>query len=108
MTCGDDATIAAMNQARCCIAAIFLAGCVAEEPPPPLVCRSAAAPQPWFTEVTREMGVTALATAVRAADLDGDGYPDVVASLSHLARRMAGDRAILLNRADASGNRILV
>src|SRR5687767_6897769 len=54
---------------------------------PPEICKTPGSlPEgPWFTEVTEEMGLgtadepAVLAVTLRAADLDGDGFPDIIA-----------------------------
>src|SRR5215471_15581108 len=86
-----------------------------KDPRPPLVCKTPTAPpSPWFTEITSDVGLgsaampTALGTSVRAADLDGDGFPDLLATIGHLAtREMAGMprmRFLLMNRPAPSGS----
>ena len=58
----------------------------AEPPPPPVVCKIPKAPSaPWFDDVTAlvlpqggDPSSAPTATSVRAADLDGDGYPDMI------------------------------
>src|SRR5260221_10191773 len=65
---------------------------------PPLVCRPASGP-PAFTDVTAAYGVTALATAVRAGDLDGDGYPDLIATVATDTTRGTTTRFLLINQA---------
>jgi enediyne biosynthesis protein E4 len=54
---------------------------------------------PVFTEVTSDFGVTAVATAVRSGDLDGDGYPDLIANIATDATRGTMTRFVLLNQA---------
>jgi len=81
--------------------------------PPPLICRtpppSPPTDRPWFTEVTAEMGLqptasfTPLATSVRGADLDGDGWPDLIATVATtVGRDTPGSRSrfLLMNRPD--------
>jgi enediyne biosynthesis protein E4 len=101
---------------------MVLAGCDPAPPEkqlPPLVCKTPSArPQPWFTEVTNEIGLAPtatfvpLGTAVVAGDLDGDGFADLISSTVSSARETAANRQrfLLLNRpdpADAS-RRVLV
>jgi hypothetical protein len=88
--------------------------------PPPMICKT---PPPlpgsgWFTEVTSEMGLgtaaapAALATSIRAGDLDGDGYPDLLATVGNPARETPGVRYrfLLMNRPSPSDptKRVLV
>lgn len=55
-------------------------------PPPPTICKKPGAPTaPWFTDVTAAVlpnggdeNTGPTATSIRAADLDGDGYPDLI------------------------------
>src|SRR2546427_180125 len=62
------------------------AGMDADPPPPPAVCKTPGAPSaPWFEDVTAHVlpnggdpNSAPTATSVRAADLDGDGYPDLI------------------------------
>jgi hypothetical protein len=54
--------------------------------PPPMVCKTPGAKTaPWFVDVTKDVlpqggdpNSAPTATSVRAADLDGDGYPDLI------------------------------
>ncbi len=83
--------------------------------PPPMICRT---PQPpsgtWFTEITAQaLPPGTLGTSVRAADLDGDGYPDLLATIGHIADRETPQvryRFLLMNRpaGDGSGGRVFV
>jgi len=89
--------------------------------PPPRVCKPAAATPTgrWFTEITDEVGLgkTAalepLALSVIAADLDGDGFADLVATAGNAFRgkptegTFAGKRTrfVLMNRPSASDPR---
>jgi hypothetical protein len=90
--------------------AICIAGCNSGTPgkpvPPPLVCKTPGAPQASFTDVTAEWGAQAvLGTSVRAGDLDGDGYPDLLTTIGNLAGRDSGttrQHFLLMNRADPS------
>ena len=84
---------------------------------PPAICRvPAPISSAWFTEVTGEVGLSPsaprpkIATSVLAADLDGDGYDDVVGAFFPPAREpedgKAHSRFVLMNRpdpADATG-----
>jgi hypothetical protein len=95
-------------------AVALTAGCSTGPKLPPLICKTPSAPPAaWFTEVTSEMGVTALGTSVRAADLDGDGYPDLISTLATNALRdtaTSRTRFLLMNRPDPMdpSKRILV
>jgi len=77
---------------------------------PPPICKTPSAQPPppqWFTEITADVGLgsaampAALGTSVRAADLDGDGFPDLLATIGHIATRESGTtryRFLLMNR----------
>ncbi len=63
----------------------------------------------WFTEITSDVGLgtadapVVQATSVRAADLDGDGFPDVLATVGNLADRQTPAKRevfLLMNRPD--------
>ena len=88
-------------------------------PPPPRICKPAAAtPSPasqaWFTDATADVGLAKtatlepLASSIAAADLDGDGFVDLVAQHGFSSRglpkegTLAGKRTrfILMNRPD--------
>src|SRR5689334_20169236 len=85
---------------------------------PPMICKQpAAAAQPWFREVTSEIGLAKtatfepLGTTVRAADLDGDNYPDVISTVGLDTRETTMRiRFVLMNRPDPAnpGKRLLV
>jgi enediyne biosynthesis protein E4 len=80
---------------------VVLACNPSEPPPPPEVCRPAQS-APAFVEVTGEWGLSAIiGTAVRAADLDGDGYPDLMAGVATDATRSTMTRFLLLNNKGA-------
>jgi enediyne biosynthesis protein E4 len=99
---------------------LFAVGCGTGPPkkpePPPLVCKTPGpTPAAWFTDATAEFGLTpaALGTSIRAADLDGDGFPDVISAIGHLAHRETAAmrmRFVLMNRPDPAdpARRILV
>src|SRR5437870_4294928 len=73
---------------------------------PPAICKPGTAPpQPWFTEATGEVGLgsaaapLAQADTLIAADVDGDGYPDLFASYAYTAERPAMPvHFLLMNR----------
>jgi hypothetical protein len=96
------------------VSVMLLAGCETTPPGPelpPLICKTPGAlPSPWFTDVTSEMGLDAvLATTVQAADLDGDGWTDLVAWAGTPARENATRRRfVLLNRPRDGGGRRFV
>ena len=85
-------------------------------PPPPRVCKAPAATPTgrWFTDVTADVGLAAkdgfepLGNTVVAADLDGDGWVDLLAQHGFSSRgtpkdgSLAGKRTrfVLLNRPD--------
>ena len=91
-----------------------------ETPLPPRVCKAPATPspsgptQPWFTDATADVGLAAtgsfepLGNSVVAADLDGDGWVDLLAQHGFSSRgtpkegTLAGKRTrfVLLNRPD--------
>src|SRR5439155_12355848 len=76
--------------------------------PPPRICKTPAPPAgPWFAEVTGEVGLAKtdtfepLAISVIAADLDGDGFVDLLAQHYLSARGLIGGkraRFVLMNR----------
>ena len=76
--------------------------------PPPAICRTPMAPgAAWFTEVTSDVGLAympngPIATGVHAADLDGDGYADLIANGPGATRDtpMMRNRFLLMNRPD--------
>jgi hypothetical protein len=75
--------------------------------PPPICKPGTPPPQPWFTEVTSEMGLgtpaqpLAQAENLVAADVDGDGWVDLFASYGYNAERSATPLHFLLfNRPD--------
>jgi hypothetical protein len=94
--------------------------------PPPRVCKtpSAAPPFPWFADATEEIGLgkaaglEPLASTVVAADLDGDGWVDLLAQQGGSQRGpgkdgvLAGKRLrwVLMNRPDPKdpARRVLV
>ena len=76
---------------------------------PPAICRVPSPSPPggqWFTEITAEVGLgtidqpLASANSIYAADLDGDGFPDLLASMVAATRETAGKRThwLLMNR----------
>ena len=85
-------------------------------PLPPRLCKPAAQghAQPWFTDATADVGLAAqggfepLASTVIGADLDGDGFVDLLAQHGYSSRglpkegTLAGKRTrfVLLNRPD--------
>ncbi len=81
--------------------------------PPPPICRTPSAPPAngWFVDVTDQMlngpnpDVKAYAVNVHAADLDGDGYPDLITTSTSATRDPAGmpamrTRFVWMNRPD--------
>ncbi|MBI4952322.1 MAG: VCBS repeat-containing protein [Myxococcales bacterium] len=82
----------------------------AADPRPPRVCKSqVAAPLPWFVEVTDEVGLGATpallpaATSVVSADLDADGYADLLAFRGDSHRGLIDGkrvRFLFMNRPD--------
>ena len=85
------------------------AGPAKEEPPPPIcLTPNPTHAQPWFSEITAEVGLgtaelpKALATSVYAGDLDGDGYADALGSLIPATRETDKLRYhfLLMNRPD--------
>jgi len=79
---------------------------------PPLLCKTPPAPSVRFRVATAELGIGGgLGTTVRAADLDGDEYPDVIATVAVGARETATDRKrfVFMNRPGPGGvGRMLV
>ena len=85
---------------------------------PARVCKTPGAPEVKFRKATAELGLAAtadfkpLATTVRAADLDGDEYPDVISTVGVGTRDTATARFkfVLMNRPDPNDatKRILV
>jgi len=81
---------------------------------PPVVTAATTTAQPWFTDVTADVGLAAqngfepLGSTVVAADLDGDGWVDLLAQHGFSSRgtpkegALAGKRTrfVLLNRPD--------
>jgi hypothetical protein len=92
-----------------------LCGCDTTPPGPPPICKTpVATPAAWFADATADFGLGAFAplgTAVQAADLDGDGWVDLV-SAAGTARRETSTRLrfVLLNRPDPAdpGRRVFV
>ena len=81
---------------------------------PPQICKAPSLPPegPWFVEVTEELGLAAtedfepLATGIVAADLDGDGWEDLVAATFPAQRQADGappTRFVLMNRPSEDG-----
>jgi hypothetical protein len=84
--------------------------------PPPRVCKAPAAPPagPWFSDVTAEVGLAPhdgfepLGSSTIAADLDGDGWVDLLSQHGFSSRGLPTDgslagkrtRFVLLNRPD--------
>ncbi len=79
-------------------------------PPPPRVCRGGtqwAPGMPAFAEHTAEWGLSGLnGLNFGVADLDGDGYPDLVMNHGNAYDRTPGQ--VFFNRVDASGHRTFV
>ncbi len=86
--------------------------------PPPRVCKTPSAPAgAWFSEATAEVGLAKtdslepLANGIVAADLDGDGYPDLLAQLYPSTRGPVGGkqaRFVFMNRKAPDGSRVFV
>ncbi len=69
----------------------------------------------WFTDTTEEWGLEGITgSRMSSADLDGDGYPDLVVSEGNFHKRDAYDddpdtpryRWLLMNRAGPNGSRV--
>ncbi len=84
------------------------------EPPPPPICKTPTGTpaQPWFTEITAEVGLapsadlTPLGTIVTVGDFDGDGFPDMVSSIWTAMRETPGGMRghfLFMNRPNPSG-----
>ena len=81
---------------------------------PPRVCKTPSPPstsQPWFTDVTSQVGLAATATfapaatCVVSADFDGDGYPDLLAFRGDSERGLVQGKRVRfleMNRPDPS------
>lgn len=75
--------------------------------PPPAICKTPVAPgAAWFTEITNDAligpnpGALPIANTLRAGDLDGDGYADLIAT-APIAERdsaMVHTRFVYMNR----------
>ena len=107
---------------------VLLVGCGSgtEAPPtdeprldlPPAVCKPPVKPPAaaWFTEITDEVGLAPsgdfvpVATGVVSGDLDGDGFPDLIAAYYPNQREPAGTkrtRFLFMNRL-VDGRRVFV
>jgi hypothetical protein len=90
-----------------------------EAPPPPRICKPPAdtVPTRWFADVTADFGVVALADTIVSADLDGDGFADIVTTAAAASRGPLHDggildgkrlRYVLMNRPGPNGTRTFV
>jgi hypothetical protein len=82
---------------------------------PPMICNQAAPPAgTWFVETTAAtLPAGVLGTSVRGGDLDGDGYPDLIATVATTSARDTATvrtRFLLMNRPDPGNpaNRVFV
>jgi hypothetical protein len=94
------------------VAIALVAACDSSPPPsttPPTICKTPpAAGFPWFRDVTADYGLSSgKASSVIAADLDGDGWADLVTTAGSAARTN-GTRFVFMNRPKATGGRTFV